>query len=106
MSAPFGPGSIRVTNSHGTPNAPYWTAFTLSQGAYPNGWLFGVDITLSELLSQVSFGVPFAGTLDSLRRLRRSRSRAAFRRAFPLYAVSLQFGPEITASAPDFFVTQ
>jgi Lectin C-type domain len=105
MSAPFGPGSIRVTNNQGIPNTPYWTAFTLTQGAYPNGWLFGLDITLSELLSQVAFGVPFAGTLDSA-------GHSVFTlgsgvpAGLPVYAVSLQFGPEITASAPDFFVTQ
>jgi Lectin C-type domain len=105
ISAPLGPGSIRVANSQGVPNTAYWTAFTLAQGAYPNGWLFGLDITLTELLNQVSFGVPFAGTLDA-------SGASAFTLAngvpagLPVYAVSLQFGEEITASAPEFFLTQ
>ena len=63
LSAPFGPGSIRVENSDGIPNTPYWSVFTLAPGAYPNGWLFGLDITFPELMNQVSFGIPFAGTL-------------------------------------------
>ena len=52
----------------------------------PNGWLFGLDITLSELLSQVSFGVPFAGTLDSARVLvvhARERRSGRDRRSTP-----------------------
>jgi hypothetical protein len=104
ITAPFGPGSIRLQNTQGAPNTPYWTAVTLAQGAYPNGWLFGLDITMSELLNQVSFGAPFAGTLDAT-------GSSSFTLAsgvppgLPLYAVSIQFGPEVSASTPEFFLT-
>jgi Lectin C-type domain len=104
ITAPFGSGSIRLANTQGAPNTPYWTAVTLAQGAYPNGWLFGLDITLAELLNQVSFGVPFAGTLDAT-------GSSSFTLAsgvppgIPLFAVTIQFGPEVTASSPESFVT-
>ena len=60
MTAPFGPGSIRLANSGGGAGNGYWTAVTLTQGAFPNGWLFGVDIGLPELLSEVAGGAPFS----------------------------------------------
>lgn len=104
MSAPTGPGSLQLANTGGTPNAPYWTGVTLAQGAFPYGWLFGLDITLGNLLSQVGSGAPFSGTLNGL-------GASTFTipvgvpPGIPVYAVSLQFGAEVTASAPRFFLT-
>jgi len=46
--------------------ATYVTAITLAQGAYPNGWFFGLDITLTELISQFQTGFPFSGVLDAV----------------------------------------
>ena len=39
-------------------------AITLAPGAFPNGWLFGVDISIPELLTELNAGLPFIGTLD------------------------------------------
>jgi hypothetical protein len=34
-------------------------------GAYPNGWLFGVDISYADLAVQLSAGFPFSGPLGA-----------------------------------------
>jgi hypothetical protein len=105
LSAPFGPGSFRMQNSQGTPNGSYCTAVTLVQGAFPHGWLFGLDITPNDLLAQVMAGVPFFGVLDGS-----GSSVFTIQSGVPpgirVYAVSLLFGSEVTASAPRFFLTQ
>ena len=80
ITAPFGPGSIRLANAGGGAGNGYWTAVTLTQGAFPNGWLFGVDVGLPELLGEVASGVP---------------SRA------PSMAPADRFSPSPSASRPD-----
>ena len=66
ITAPFGPGSIQVQNTRRRPGNGYWTAVTLDPGSFPNGWLFGLDITAGELLSaRLQSGVPFSGTLNA-----------------------------------------
>ena len=78
---------------------------TLVQGTFPHGWLFGLDITANDLFSQVMAGVPFAGVLDAS-----GSSSFTIPSGVPpgirVYAVSLLFGPEVTASAPRFFLTE
>jgi hypothetical protein len=104
ITAPFGPGSVRLQNSQGVSFAPYWTAVTLSPGAFPNGWLYGLDITVGDLLNEVSFGPPFSGTLDSS-----GGSTFTIPSGVPpglvAYAVSINFGPTVTASSPVSFLT-
>ena len=39
-------------------------AITLAPGAFPNGWLYGIDIAIPELLNELNGGLPFIGTLD------------------------------------------
>jgi hypothetical protein len=110
ITAPFGPGSIRLQNTGGDPGNAYWTAVTLAPGSFPFGWLFGVDIPATELFSQVAFGVPFSGTLNGS-----GVSTFTLASGVPsglhVYAVSLRFGSAASggqflgASAPEHFVT-
>jgi hypothetical protein len=64
-SSPSGTGSIRLDISSVITNGQYFLAATTFAGAYPNGWLYGVDIPILELLSELSAGFPFNGTLGS-----------------------------------------
>jgi Lectin C-type domain len=110
ITAPFGPGSIRLANTGGGGGNGYWTAVTLTQGAFPNGWLFGVDVGLPELLGEVTSGVPFSGTLDGIGGSIFTIP-AGVPPGLPLYAVSIHFddapsgGEFLGASAPEFFLT-
>src|SRR4029079_19509472 len=62
-SSPFGPGSIQYNVCNGTPTGNYQLCLTLNAGAFPNGWLFGIDIGLLEL--QGELGAPiFYGVLN------------------------------------------
>lgn len=63
MSSPFGPGSIQVSIAGGLPLGTYFLGVTFFAGAYPNGWLFGVDLPLAELQNLLNVGPPFLGTL-------------------------------------------
>ena len=65
LSAPFGPGSFRLQNTNGVAGNGYVTAVTLAQGAFPNGWLFGLDIAPEELFDQFASGPPFHGVLNA-----------------------------------------
>jgi hypothetical protein len=110
INAPNGPGSIQLANSGGNSGNTYWTAVTLAPGGFPYGWLFGLDITASELMFQVTQGAPFSGLLDVT-----GASSFIVPNGVPsglsVYGVSLQFGsgssinPFVSASAPDHFVT-
>lgn len=35
-----------------------FTGFSLNQGAFPNGWFFGLDVSILDLLNQFTFGGP------------------------------------------------
>jgi len=66
FTSPNGPGSIKVDH---TPcpqlaGAVYFMAFTFAPGAYPNGWWFGLDISLVDLINWYNMGYPFTGSLD------------------------------------------
>jgi hypothetical protein len=65
FSSPVGPGSIQFNLSGGPQYGTYYLALTLAPGAFPNGWLYGIDITFPEIVSQISFGFPFVGPLDA-----------------------------------------
>lgn len=66
LSSPAGPGSLKVENLFGQPFETYFTVFTLNAGAYPNGWYYGVEPTLTEYLIQLAtFAPPFVGALDA-----------------------------------------
>jgi hypothetical protein len=63
MAAPFGPGSFQVSYTPFGNCIPDFRvlALTLNHGAFPNGWLFGLDIPFNELLSEYTIGPPFTG---------------------------------------------
>jgi hypothetical protein len=62
-SSPLGPGSIQVDLSLGPPSGTYFLVITLAPGAFPDGWFYGIDVTIPELISQGS-GFPFVGALN------------------------------------------
>lgn len=61
-----GPGNpLTLADLGGTPGNTFVNAITLSpQPNFPNGWLFGIDMSIAELTNELSAGVPFTGTLD------------------------------------------
>jgi hypothetical protein len=65
FSSPLGGGSLQVDITNGPPNGNYFLGVSLTQGATPNGWFFGLDIGLQEVTSQVNTGYPFVGALGS-----------------------------------------
>jgi hypothetical protein len=60
--SPSGPGSL-MAHFQGPQNATYFLAITVVAGAYPYGWLFGLDISYSDLAGQLAAGFPFVGPL-------------------------------------------
>jgi hypothetical protein len=62
-TSPFGPGSLRVDLTGGGTCGDYLLAVTLNQGAFPGGWLFGLDIPFIELANELAIGAPYVGTL-------------------------------------------
>jgi hypothetical protein len=67
FTSPAGPGSVAMANTAcaAMAGANYLSPITLVPGAFPGGWFFGLDITITELLGQYSAGFPFAGLLDA-----------------------------------------
>jgi hypothetical protein len=59
-----GPGTIGYQVVGGSPNGATFTAVTLSQGAYPSAWFFGIDISFPELMNEVNTGFPFLIAMD------------------------------------------
>jgi hypothetical protein len=64
-SSPLGSGSLKLDVTAGPSSGTYFLAVTLAPGAYPNGWLFGLDISYPDLVVQLSAGFPFTGPLDA-----------------------------------------
>jgi hypothetical protein len=60
-----GPGTIGYTVSGGPSSGSAFTPMTIAPGAYPSGWLFGLDITLIELINQYALGAPFITPLNA-----------------------------------------
>jgi len=70
FSSPFGPGSLKIDNTQCAAVAlqSYQIGVTFAQGAFPNGWFFGLDITLADLYGQhgPGFGGILWGSLDGV----------------------------------------
>ena len=105
MDAPLGPGSLRLRNLNGPPNSPALTFLTLAPGAFPNGWLFGLDPTFADILIAVTYGPPFANLLDAA-------GGSSFvvgpgLPSFSLYGVTLKLGPlgMVSGSSPPIAFT-
>jgi hypothetical protein len=62
QAGPAGP--VTLANFNGNPGNSYLNVITLNAGGFPNGWLFGVDVSLLELANLLSGGPIFTGTLD------------------------------------------
>jgi hypothetical protein len=60
----LGPGTIGFTLANGPVGGSFITVMTLNQGAYPNGWFFGIDVLPFELNLMLSSGYPFQSNLD------------------------------------------
>jgi hypothetical protein len=59
-------GTLRLQRRRGVPGDLAFTALTLVPGAYPNGWWFGLDPALPDLLGQWTAGSPlFTSWLDA-----------------------------------------
>jgi hypothetical protein len=66
LRQPGGAGSpLEIANRCGEPGAPYYTVATLVAGSFPNGPIFGIDISLNDVAAQLSAGPPFSGILDA-----------------------------------------
>lgn len=94
FDSPGGPGSIRMQNTMcpALAGADYLVAITLNQGAYPNGWFYGVDIPFSELVNEYNAGFPFKGTLDAVGASTFGPIGGA-PSGLTIYAVTAQFAP-------------
>ena len=58
--------AVTIANVAGNPGDIALNALTLNQGAYPNGWFYGVDIPLFELTNLLISGPPFFTVLDGV----------------------------------------
>jgi len=59
------PGCVQVNICNGTPNSNYQLFATVNMGQFPNGWLYGLDISFQELQSEF-FAAPFYGQLNAV----------------------------------------
>jgi hypothetical protein len=64
-SSPSGPGSLSLAIGSRLNSGSYFLAATTFAGAFPNGWLYGLDIPFPELFSELSAGAPFNAALNS-----------------------------------------
>jgi subtilisin-like proprotein convertase family protein len=63
ITQPNGSASVTIANSGGRAGDSYANMMTLAPGAFPNGWLHGVDMSYEGIAGEVQFGAPFFGTL-------------------------------------------
>lgn len=60
------PGELHLQRRRGIPGDTVFTALTVTPGAFPNGWFFGLDPDPGDLLWQAQSGHPaFLGRLDA-----------------------------------------
>lgn len=57
-------GALTVLDSGGVPGNWYVNLATAYAGNFPNGWVFGIDISMADALIEVTAGPPFFGQLD------------------------------------------
>jgi hypothetical protein len=63
-TSPGGAGDLQLDFSNGPcAGGTYFMAVTLVGGLYPNGWFYGLDVPISELVGLYSLGFPFVGPL-------------------------------------------
>ncbi len=95
-------GSLEFDVHRGVPGDIYFNPITLAPGAFPNGWFFGLDASLTELGSILSSGHPaFLGLFDGTGSARHSLVGAP--PGLPVYGVSidvLDLLPPVASSPP------
>jgi len=64
ITSPLGPGSVQIdlADCSGL-STNYFIPYTFAPGVYPNGWVFGLDIPVSDLVNIWNSGYPFVGPL-------------------------------------------
>lgn len=66
LSPGMSPGTLELRRRRGVAGDAFFTAVTIDPGAFPNGWLFGLDIAPADLTGQLLSGLPvFAGLLGT-----------------------------------------
>ena len=65
LTQPNGSSSLVFTNSGGAPGNVYLNLLTVVPGSFPNGWLNGLDISMSQIVALVALGPPIVGALAS-----------------------------------------
>lgn len=65
FSAPLGAGSLALRIDCGGPGASFYMPVALAAVDFPHGPVFGVDLTLLDVVLQISAGAPFVGLLDA-----------------------------------------
>jgi hypothetical protein len=85
--------SINLSVLGGDPFGLCINAITLSVGAYPNGWFYGLDIPVFELLNEYYVGAPFLTLLDAGGSYFFSVGGVPPAFAGLLYGVSVEYGP-------------
>ena len=60
------PGCVQIMLVNGPANGMYFLPATTNVGTFPNGWLFGIDITVQDINNELNAGFPFVGTLNTL----------------------------------------
>jgi len=64
ITSPAGPGSVQIDMADCSGATPYYfIPYTFAAGAYPNGWLFGLDISIPNAINIWNAGYPFVGNL-------------------------------------------
>jgi hypothetical protein len=58
LSQPAGTGSNLVITNAGTPNLNVFNFFTLNPGNFPNGWFSGLDLSIYDIVTQATSGIP------------------------------------------------
>ncbi len=84
--------TITVANVAGPPSAVVVNAVTFNIGAWPNGWLYGVDVPFGELLGLMAVGAPFLVTLSPSGAASTTFTNVPFPFGLNLYAVGVEIG--------------
>jgi hypothetical protein len=93
------PGALQVTLSNvaATPSGLVLNVVTLSAGAYPNGWFYGVDVPWFELFTLVALGPPFLATTSPAGTFSQTLGGAGYPTGLTFYCVGVDLG---TIGAP------
>ena len=60
-----GSGTLSLQNIGFTAGDSYYMTATVNGAGFPNGWFYGINISIGELVQQVTGGLPFSGTLNA-----------------------------------------